>query len=326
MICNSNLTRRRFLKITGFAAGLAPCSVLAASAFAKEAGDELFSRWHGVALGARADISLSGLAKQQGQKILEGARREIERLEREFSLYRTDSALSQLNREGRLPFPGSDMLALMSTVDTIYRVSKGRFDPTIHPLWQAYAEAKGLPEDDVLEKARKTIGWQAVSVDTKEIHLTRGGGLTLNGIAQGYITDRVTDLLRQHGVETALVEVGELSAIGWKSERMGWDVHLNDVDGAVIQLANSSVATSAPQGTVFGQGMESHILDPESGRPVQPDWLSATVIHPSAAIADACSTAASLMSLEGIRQMANSIGQIRFIGKHETLGDVKISA
>lgn len=327
----TGLTRRRFLKITGFAAGLAPCSGLAAKALATEAGEQLFSRWQGVALGARADVSISGLAKQQGEKILQSARREIDRLEQEFSLYRPDSALSKLNKDKRLPFPGSNMLALMSTVDTIHRASQGRFDPTIQPLWQAYAEAKGAPEENALERARKTIGWQAVSIDTSEIRLTRGGGLTLNGIAQGYITDRVSNLLRQNGVATALVEVGELSAIGWRSEQTGWDVHLSDSDGAVIELANSSMATSAPDGTVFGQSedsqsRQSHILDPESGRPVQSDWLSATVIHPSAAIADACSTAACLMSPEEIRQMADSIGQFRFVGKHRTLGDVKISA
>lgn len=128
----SGLTRRRFVSIaaaavavsTGGAFAYAPRSVL----------------WRGIALGARAEIRIDGLDGDEADEIFAACRHEIDRLEDLFSLYRTDSAIARLNRDGVLADPDPEFLALLSTVASVHRSTGGRFDPTVQPLWDAYAK------------------------------------------------------------------------------------------------------------------------------------------------------------------------------------------
>ena len=134
------------------------------------------------------------------------ARGEIERLERQFSLYRDDSALVRLNATGILERPEPDMLELCSLVSTIHQVSAGKFDPSIQPLWSAYARAKGVPESKgVGHRFARQAGWNKVEISQHSIRLQPGAALTFNGIAQGFITDRVVALLKAQGLEAGLV-------------------------------------------------------------------------------------------------------------------------
>jgi len=294
-----NLNRRRFITIT---AGL----VLGARHAI--ASDTMGARWQGVALGAHADLRLVGLPAQEAETLLAAARAEIERLELQFSLYRSDSALARLNATGILEQPGPDMLELCSLVSTIHQASSGLFDPSIQPLWMAYANAQGAPDPKALEIARAATGWSRVEVSMDRIRLVPGAALTFNGIAQGFITDRVTSLLKARGLRTGLVSVGEIAAVGSSPSGKGWAIGLADhEDGladAKIYLEDKAVATSSPSGTVFGTGPEGHILNPATGLAAAENWRRVSVIHRSAAIADGLSTAGILQSAAQLRAMA----------------------
>lgn len=309
-----NLSRRRFIAISAAAAATS-LSGIAANATSHGA------RWKGVAMGAAADIRLVGLPQPQAEALLRQVRAEISRLEDEFSLYRVSSALSRLNRTGRLEQPGGDMLALMGLVSAMHAASGGRFDPTVQPVWDAYARSAGKPDKVQLAAARQLIGWQNVEIDAGAVRLPEGGALTLNGIAQGYVTDQVVALLRQAGLENALVEVGEISAMGRPDRDQFWQVHLGSSDGPSIEISDRAVATSAASGTLIGNAA-SHLIDPVTGLPCRSKWLRTTISRRSAAIADAASTAASLMNLDEIRTMMTHLGGTSFIGLHEELGHV----
>ncbi len=141
----------------------------------------------------------------------------ISRLEDIFSLFRKDSALSKLNATGGLQSPPFEMLECLSLVGAVYRASEGRFDPTIQPLWDVYADAsaKGLlPDDETLRAAQSRTGWESVTFDTTGITMRPGMALTLNGIAQGYIADRVAALLDAEGLTNILIDTGEFRALG----------------------------------------------------------------------------------------------------------------
>ncbi len=113
--------------------------------------------------------------------------------------------------------------------------------------------------------------------------------LTLNGIAQGYVADRVAALLAGHGLTRALIDTGEMVAL----PDGDWPVQLEA--GGNLALRNRALATSAPLGMTFGgDGVTSHILDPRTARPVLSTWRVVSVSAPSAALADALSTAACL--------------------------------
>ena len=246
--------------------------------------------WEGTALGARARIRID---HPQAATITAEAASEIARLEAIFSLYR-DSALMRLNRDGQLQAPPFELLQCLALCDTVHRATGGLFDPTVQPLWAAYAEAKGHPSAQAL--ARVQTGWQRVRYDSDAIRLDPGMGLTLNGVAQGFIADRVADLLRQRGLTHVLIDTGELAALGPQADAKPWPVRLTT--GGELPLSQGALASSAPLGTVFAPG-RGHILHPVTRAPAAARWSLVTIADPSAALADALSTAACLMDSRG---------------------------
>jgi thiamine biosynthesis lipoprotein len=274
------LTRRRFLKI---AAALAPLPGLATTLPHVETG---------IALGARVTLHLD---HPEAPRLAALAMAEIRRLEAVFSLYQPDSALCRLNRDGRLPDPPLELLGCLTLAGAVHAATGGRFDPTVQPLWRAEAQAteRGIPLTEVERAAaRAVIDWSGVSLSPEEISLRPGMALTLNGIAQGAIADRVAALLADHGLTHALIDTGEMVAM----PGVDWPVALPDRD---IGLRGRALATSAPFGMTFGgDGVTSHILDPEHGHPVRSAWRSITVSAHSAALADALSTALCLTKVK----------------------------
>ncbi len=275
-------TRRRFLAIS--AAAIAAPTIGAA--------DPIYT-WQGAALGAQATLRL---AHPDAKAIAAKVAAEISRLENIFSLYRPDSALSQLNSTGTLQTPQFELLECLSVAGAVHAASGGRFDPTIQPLWASYAEASALgmlPNEDALDAARALSGWDRVGVDASEITMQQGMSLTLNGIAQGYIADRIAEMLSAQGLTNILIDTGEFRAIGGHPDGGAWPVKL--AAGGEVSLATRALATSAPLGTTFDEAAQvGHILDPRSGLPAQTAWREITVSAASAALADALSTAACL--------------------------------
>lgn len=272
------LTRRRFLAIS---AAIAPSMVLAE-------GTGLHVET-GIALGAKVTLRLQ---HPDAPRIAALAMDEIRRLERVFSLYLPDSALVRLNRNAQLSEPPFELLECLGLVGAVHAASKGRFDPTIQPLWRAEAVAReaGLSLSEA-DRARVVdlIGWPSVRLAPEAITLRPGMALTLNGIAQGYVADRVAALLARHGLTHALIDTGELVALPDGT----WPVAL--ASGGALSLRSRALATSAPLGMTFGgDGETSHILDPLTGRPVRSPWRSISISARSAALADALSTAGCL--------------------------------
>ena len=279
------LTRRRLIAIS------AALAVLPAAA---RAGTGTAHLWTGQALGARASIRID---HPDGEAIAARVMAEIDRLEDILSLYRPDSALSRLNREGYLAEPPFELLECLSLAGAMHAASGGRFDPTIQPFWALWAEAAARgerPPEKAIKAVLKKTGWEKVTLDAGAITLEPGMALTLNGIGQGYVADKVATLLEAEGLTDILIDTGEFRALGGEPQGGGWPVRLET--GERVALRQRALATSAPLGTTFDQaGRDGHIIDPATGMPVPATWRSVSVSAPSAAIADALATAACLM-------------------------------
>ena len=170
------LTRRRFIAIS---AALAPSLALAKT-------PDLHIET-GIALGARVTLRLQ---HPDAPRLSAMAMTEIRRLEAVFTLYQPDSALSRLNRDGRLAEPPFELLDCLTLAGAVHSASNGRFDPTVQPLWRAEAAAltRAAPLTDAERAAlMNQIGWHDVTFAPDAITLRPGMALTLNGIAQGYI-------------------------------------------------------------------------------------------------------------------------------------------
>ncbi len=119
---------------------------------------------------------------------------EIARLEDIFSLYQTNSALSQLNAAAVLNAPPPELLECLTLAGSVHRATEGLFDPTVQPLWALWATsatAGTRPTKAELTATRVAGGWDDLRLDAGQISMAPGMALTLNGIAQGYIADRV---------------------------------------------------------------------------------------------------------------------------------------
>lgn len=292
------MSRRRFL-VTGFAAGIA------GSAFARlgsaDAGEAYV--WSGSALGGEARIALYGAGKAEAQQALIAAVLEIERLENIFSLYRETSEISLLNQHGTLDYPSHDLSEVLRASIAWRAKTGGAFDPTVQPLWQAAAHGREITQDLI------GLAGTAVSIAANSITLAQRAQVTLNGIAQGRIADRVTEILAQHGFDDVVIDAGELRLPG-KERR---SVFIPALKGAV-DVAGTGVATSEPGALVFDLAtFRHHIIDPKTGSSPY-YWQSISVFAPSAEMADALSTAFAILPLDTVSGLTHTIGDVAIIG------------
>ena len=273
-------------------------------------------RWYGSALGAQVSIEIYHPDRVEARRLVARCVLDVQRLEQQFSLYRADSAICALNRTGILVSPDADMVALLKASLFFSDLTDCAFDPTVQPLWQLYADhfsserpdSEG-PSPQRLAETLAKVGRSRLLVSEDRVALVeRGASITLNGIAQGFATDRVVEKLHSAGLSTTLVNMGEIRAIGARPEGTPWRVGLADPDKPgtlteTIDLVDRAVATSAGAGFRFDStGRFTHLFDPKTGR--SPSLYSTvSAIAPTATEADALSTAFSLMPLSRIRDI-----------------------
>lgn len=291
-------TRRQVLKILAASAAL-PVGV---AGFRLLGPQPTFHEWQGEALGAQASMRLWHANPGHARRTLARMASEVARLENVFSLYRPQSELSRLNRDGVLPGASRDMVAVLERSRTIAQASGGAFDPTVQPLWKLYQRHFASPSADpsgpppaAIDGARNLIDYRGIDLSAGTVRLaTPGMALTFNGIAQGYITDVVGDLLRNEGFDHVVIELGETRVLGTHPEGRPWRVGLRDSEGGTgrtIELIDQSSATSGGYGTVFDPtGTHHHLFDPDTGLSAH-RLAEVVVIAPRATDADALATA-----------------------------------
>lgn len=211
------------------------------------------------------------------------------------------------NQLGRIDDAPGELRELLAEALLLSRLSQGAFDPTIQPLWRLYADhfassgaAPEGPSREAIDETLQLVGWRNVKIDGASIRLGAPRmAITLNGIAQGYITDRVGALLRACRFEHVLVYMGEGLVLGPKWDGNAWRIGIaNPLKPSAIlnevSLGKGAVATSGGYGYRFdAAGRFTHILDPSTGKPAR-RWASVTVVADNATLADGMSTALSV--------------------------------
>ncbi|NNF80025.1 MAG: FAD:protein FMN transferase [Rhizobiales bacterium] len=302
-------TRRRFLTV---AAGLMACGPVQAAPHQVQQQ----TVWRGVALGAEVQIGLVHPDEDLARDTLQGCVQEIKRLEAIFSLYDPHSTLSKLNRTGRVEGPEFELVDLISLALQFTRETRGAFDLTVQRLWNAYAEhfstpgiaSKG-PANAVVRSNLNLVGSRHIRLSPQDITLERDGmALTLNGIAQGYITDRIRDLLKVRGFNDVLIDLGEIFAGGERPDGRAWQVGISDgaSHGGMLKrlrLKDRALATSSDAGFAFSpDGRFTHLIDPRNGECPR-HFRSVSVVADDATTADALSTSFAMLRLEEIEHI-----------------------
>ena len=300
----SNINRRKFLNITAMTLALPFCS------------NSLFANlqekitWTGIALGADSNMTLFHKDKSYAKESLNICINEIKRLENIFSLFDNNSSISQLNKEGYILNPQKELVEVLNFANNISENTNGAFDVTVQPLWiihKSYSKHKNIDRlNDEIQKVKNLISYKNIEINKNKIYFKKENmQITLNGIAQGYITDKITNILEQRGFTNVLVNLGEFNSIGGYDENRDWNIatpYLNDIK--YLKLNNNAVASSGGYGTRFDEKYH-HLFDVNTG--TSANYINSVTIKASnAMLADALSTAVFVMS-EKQREKIKSI-------------------
>ncbi|GAA6210827.1 FAD:protein FMN transferase [Hyphomicrobiales bacterium 4NK60-0047b] len=305
----SHITRRRSLQIIGSAL-LAPSALYAAQTKANgpATGKRLKQvSWQGIVLGSDASILLTTENETHAKTTIKKMLLEVKRLESYFSLYQKNSLINQLNINGIYKSPPKEFKELITEAVKYSKLSDGAFDPTIQPLFMAYKNLNNVnrSEDSIpqpsVKEAINLINWKNIEIANNHIAFkVPQMAITLNGIAQGYITDKAVEILKANGFENTLVNFGEYVGSGSKHPQQntehGWNIQLGKTDAnetapEIWNLKNNALAASSHGGYQFNdpKGLH-HMLDPRTGSN-QPAWREIYVLAETATKADAASTA-----------------------------------
>jgi len=195
-------------------------------------------------------------------------------------------------------------------------MTNGAFDVTVQPLWNIYnksfTDLGKPPSNTQISNALKLVDWKSIKVEkTKISYAIEGMSSTLNGIAQGYITDKIAESLINSGISNTLVQLGEYRGIGDHPEGRPWRLlisnpeHTNSI--GEVEFTDAAVATSAGLGTPFDlSGKYHHIFNPESGYNDN-EYLQVSVISKTAAEADALATAFLIMNPKKSEALAKNL-------------------
>jgi thiamine biosynthesis lipoprotein len=245
----------------------------------------------------------------------------VEELEEQMSVFRTSSQISRINRgaaDSAVPVEPR-LLEILRLAQRIHAESGGAYDITSTPLWRAWGFARRegrVPTPEQLAEARRCVGGQFVEIDPQARtvrFLQPGVELNLGSIGKGYALDRAAERLLAAGVGDFLLHGGQSSVLARGSRHEGpandgWTVGIHDPlrRGRRIgrlRLRDRALGTSGSANQSFRhRGRRyAHILDPRTGWPAEGVW-SATVLAPTAAEADALSTAFFVMGAESALQ------------------------
>ena len=317
MVALNNKTRRRFLKIIG----LASIGAISGTALVKLTKTDILQKvtWQGIALGSPAEITIYHPNQKEAEDILSESHKKLVQLENLFSLYKENSQLSMLNKNGYVKNPHPDMLALINLSKKYAEITNGAFDVTVQPLWNLYNEAfiktNKPPLESEIEKTLSLVDWRSISVSKNLINYEKKGmSSTLNGIAQGYITDKISEHLINSDINNTLVQLGEYRGIGDHPDGRPWRLLLSNPEHTdsigEIEFTNAALATSAGLGTPFDlTGKHHHIFDPKNGYNAN-NYLQVSVTSKTATEADALATAFLILN----RKASEKIAKILNVG------------
>ncbi|MCJ2072387.1 FAD:protein FMN transferase [Methylobacterium sp. J-030] len=316
--------RRILVGAAGLAAAAGLGGLAAFRAAAASAGLTLRTR-AGLAFGTTVALTAAGGDAARLEAALTDGFAAMRAVEVAASLFRPDSALSRLNRDGALDAPDPHLVVLLRFALALAAETGGAFDPTVQPLWPVWAAAAARgarPAAGVLHAVLGRIGWRRVRLEPDRITLEPGTALTLNAVIQGYAADRVMAAFRGHGIEDAFVDTGEFGASGAHPDGSPWRLGLADPRdpatlAAVIAPFTGFAATSGDYNMRFSDDRaDHHIFDPATG--YSPGALSSvTVTAPTGLLADGLSTACMVLGRErGARLVAGHAGAaVRFTDK-----------
>lgn len=267
-------------------------------------------------------------------------------IDSELSMFNPSSTVSQINNNTKLE--ASPMFVDVFNLSVqISRLSGGMFDPTVGPLTDLWGFGRRQQPDSLIpttaeiDNALDAVGIADCRIDNRRVLKKSPATIfDFSSVAKGYGVDQVAEMLRRNGASSYLVEIGgEISASAARPDGRLWHIQIDapimgdDIHSRMylIELSQRSVATSGNY-RKFRQtadGIVGHTLDPLTGRPVVSSTLSATVIAPDCATADALATACMAMNADSALTMIEALPDVEAliaVARSDTLTILKTSS
>jgi thiamine biosynthesis lipoprotein len=274
-------------------------------------------------------VVVADLSDAERERVRAVVETRLGQLNRLMSTYDSASEISRFNRHASTePFPVSaELIEVLAMAREVSERSRGAFDVTVGPLVEAWGFGPGAgidgpgrpsPDETELERLREGLGYGRIVVDraagtaSKTHPETR---VDLSGIAKGFGAEAVSAALTELGLTSFLVEVGgELAGVGTRAGRP-WRVGIERPDDepgiwGTVDLTDEGIATSGDYRDYYEENgvRYAHIIDPRTGRPIVVRGASVSVVHRSAAMADAWATALAVLGPEEGYEVARREG------------------
>ena len=243
----------------------------------------------------------------QSEEAVAAAVEEIERLDKLLSTGSDSSEITMLNHN-KIKKVSEDTAYLIQKSTELWQLTDGAFDITIYPVMCAWGFAGGeyqVPNDAELSVLLEHVDASKLQFDAERNILTMPEDVEIDfgGIAKGYTSDSVAQILEEYGIKSAKLNLGgNVQTVGAKPDGSKWRIAIKSPYGTesylgVISVENMAVITSGGYERYFEEdgNIYHHIIDPKTGRPAENGLVSVTIVSENGALADGLSTSLYVM-------------------------------
>ena len=251
---------------------------------------------------------------ENGEKALLEAEKEINRLEKLFSPTIEQSEILAINQYAakQTVTVSKDTFDLIEKAKEYCNITEGAFDITIAPVVKAWGfteEVKRVPSDEEIQQKLQLVDNNKLHIDKQNstVYLENENmSIDLGGIAKGYASNKVNEILKKNGVSSAVISLGgNVSVTGKRPDGTKWRIAVQDPMNSegyvgILNVEDTSVITSGVYQRFFEQNGKKyhHIIDTKTGKPTQNGLLSVTIVCDNGAMADALSTSVMVAGLQ----------------------------
>lgn len=251
---------------------------------------------------------------EDAQAALQEAEECIQQVEGLWSVTDEDSEIYQANHSGGQPVTVSEETAeIISFALEMAQRTGGALDPTIYPVltaWGFTTDSKQVPSQQQIAQLLEQVGYDRIQLNGSELTVPDGMELDLGAVGKGYTADLVTEILRRHGVTSALISLGgNIQAIGSRPDGSDWRLGIRapweSGNLGVLTVSDAAVVTSGGYENYFDDEQGNiywHILDPFTGYPADSGLQSVTIVGREGKMCDALSTSLFVMGAQGAEQ------------------------